>query len=81
MEPQNIIEAMAKVIVGNVHISIDRYNELLKAEQEAEQLKSYIAHKAEGLYDSISPSEIEVIAKLFGVYPEEPDESEGAENG
>lgn len=78
METKDIAEALGKVIVRNVHLSVERYNELLQAERDAQLLKNLIAQKAKGLFDSISTAEIEVIAKLFGLYPEE---SEVPENG
>lgn len=76
MEPKDITEAMAKVIVGNIHISTERYNELLQAERDAQLLKALITQKAKSLFEGISASEIEVIAKVFGLYPEEPSERE-----
>lgn len=81
MEYKDIGEAMAKVIAENVHLPIERYNELLKAERDAQLLKALFTQKAKSLFESISASEIEVIAKLFWLYPEEPCEREDAENG
>ena len=74
-------EAFAKAIVGNVHISIERYGELLRAEQDAERLKDFILQKLTEPYGSISSSEIETIAKMIGLLPEIAKEGEGAENG
>lgn len=82
MENKDIGEALAKVIVGNVHLPIERYNELLQAERDAQLLKDLFTQKAKSLFESISASEIEVIAKLFGLYPNEPYvKREDVENG
>lgn len=81
MDYSKLSEAFAKALVENVVISTERYAELLKAEHDAQRLKDFIAQKAAVLYDSISSTEIETIAKLFGVFPEKPDESEDIENG
>lgn len=64
MNPENINEAIAKVIVGNIHIPLERYGELMKAEREARTLKALIRKKAKK-HDSVSYTEVQFLAELF----------------
>lgn len=66
---------------AGIILTIERYNELLRAERDAEMLKALIAEKAPKGYESICPSELELLALIFGLLPKELEESEGAENG
>ena len=76
MTPENITEALAKVIVGNIHIPLERYGELMEAETEARTLKALIRNKAKK-YDAISCAEVQFLAELFGLKDEEGEKENG----
>lgn len=60
-----------------VSIEMDRYDELLKAEQQAENLKRLIHRKAE-VYENLTYAECQMLCVLFGITEERKEDENGS---
>lgn len=77
-----LLTSSERIENAGITLTAERYAELLRAERDAEMLKTLIASKAHKGYENICPSELDLLAQLFGLLPKESEEeSEEEENG